>query len=40
METKNEMSRKRYVYLPKAAMMAAAVLLTGILLTPEAWAQG
>jgi hypothetical protein len=40
------MTQKRYVYLPKAAkaakaaMMAAAALLTGILLTPQAWAQG
>jgi len=40
MEAKNNMSQKRYVYLPKAAIIAAAALLTGILVTPQAWAQG
>jgi hypothetical protein len=31
---------KRYIYLSKAALIAAAALSTGILLTPKAWAQG
>ena len=34
------MTQKRYVYLMKAALIAATALLTGILLTPQAWAQG
>ena len=34
------MAHKRYVYLSKAALMAAATISTCILLTPRAWAQG
>lgn len=33
------MAKKRYVYLSKAVLIAA-VLSTGILVTPQAWAQG
>jgi hypothetical protein len=33
------MSKKRYVYLSKAALITA-VLSTGVLVTPKAWAQG
>jgi hypothetical protein len=40
METKNNMTQKRHVYLSKAAMIIAAALSTGVLLTPKAWAQG
>jgi hypothetical protein len=31
---------KRRVYLFKTAMIIAAALSTGVLLTPQAWAQG
>jgi hypothetical protein len=34
------MADKRHVYLSKAALLVAAALSTGILLTPRAWAQG
>jgi hypothetical protein len=34
------MAHKRYVYLSKAALIAAVALSTCILLTPQAWAQG
>ena len=34
------MTQKRHGYLSKAALIAAATLLTWILFTPKAWAQG
>lgn len=40
METKNIMAQKTYVYLSQAALFAAAVLSTCVLITPKAWAQG
>jgi hypothetical protein len=33
------MPKKNYAYLSKAALIAA-VLSTGVLVTPKAWAQG
>jgi hypothetical protein len=40
METNNTMAQKRYIYLSKAALIAAATLSTSILFTPQSWAQG
>jgi hypothetical protein len=34
------MAQKKFVYLCKAALIAAAALTTCILATPHAWAQG
>jgi len=34
------MAQKKYAYLSKAPLIAAVFLLTGALLSPQAWAQG
>jgi len=34
------MTQRKYAYLSKAPLIAAMALLTGILLSPQAWAQG
>ncbi len=36
----NEMIKLPYAYLAKSALIGALALLTCILLSPQAWAQG